>query len=134
MSYYPDNPGLLAVFLLCNRREPNPVTCDGPLGKKPRGRDGGSGPKEKELVEHLQKMLFDLNYDLGEFSVNGKYGNAKDKAVKQLQGDNMGWEGNQLEHEGLVDPRTTDALNRSLVVYGTIGMLCQKKWNKIRFI
>jgi len=109
---YPDNPGKLPAPKLCNRSPPfNPIKGDGPLDR---------GDARKDLVEHLQKMLVDLGFDLGrtgesEDGVDGIFGDRTERAVKDFQGNNKDWEGNSLKVDGLVGPETSDALNRAMV-------------------
>ncbi|MCZ7358537.1 MAG: peptidoglycan-binding domain-containing protein [Candidatus Methanoperedens sp.] len=101
MSEYPENPGELPVLKLRNRSDGG----DGPL------RKGSSG----ELVEQLQMMLRDLGYDIGDPSVDGKFGDLTEKAVRQFQEEHKDWEGNLLKVDGLVGPKTSDAFNRMFV-------------------
>jgi peptidoglycan hydrolase-like protein with peptidoglycan-binding domain len=107
MSNYPVNPGPLSVADLKNK-------SDGSSGHLCKG------DRREELVEHLQKMLKALGFDLGAFGpnrdgVDGKFGNGIERAVNEFQEKNKDWEGNQLSSNGSVDERTADAFNRALV-------------------
>lgn len=78
------------------------------------------GDTRKDLVKHLQKMLIAIGYDLGEFGsdkdgVDGVFGEFTEKAVRKFQGENKDWEGNELKVDNKVGPRTSDALNRTMV-------------------
>jgi hypothetical protein len=121
MSNYPDNPGPLPATKLCNDSPPyNPIKGDGALGNQYRGRMFYKGNDREELVKTLQMMLKMLGYDLGTFGpnkdgVDGKFGDDTEKAVKQFQENNKDWDGNDLKDDGLVGPRTSDALNRAMV-------------------
>jgi peptidoglycan hydrolase-like protein with peptidoglycan-binding domain len=107
MSNYPINPGPLPAADLKNKSDGG----NGPLGK---------GDRMEELVKHIQKMLKALGFNLGEFGpnrdgVDGKFGDDVEKTVKKFQEKSKDWEGNQLNSNGSVDERTSDALNRTLV-------------------
>lgn len=129
-SGYPESSGPLPVLDLCNRETPNPVIGKGPLGKS----DLYFTYREKDrdlLVVTLQKMLLALGYDLGKTGpkkdgVDGKFGDLTEKAVRKYQGDPelapVDWEGNPLKVDGLVGPRTSDALNRHFVGSTTAGL------------
>ncbi|MCD1294328.1 hypothetical protein CUJ83_04860 [Methanocella sp. CWC-04] len=103
---------------------PGPIPDDKLLELKNQS-DGGKGPvkkmdNRKELVEHVQHMLIALGYDLGDYGpdkngVDGDFGDATEKAVKDFQEKHKDWEGNALVVDGLVGPRTGNALNRALV-------------------
>lgn len=114
----------LDVLKLCNKGKSRncPKEGDGPLGKKPGGRDGTGSKEEEELVKNLQKMLKTLCHDLGNSGPNmdgidGKFGKYTQEAVFRFQGNQQhkDWEGNPLEKDGLVGPRTADSLNRAMV-------------------
>jgi len=113
---YPANPGPLPASKLCNKNPPyNPIQGDGPLGNQYRGRMFYRGDDKEELVTTLQMMLDTLGYDIGTAGVDGKFGDDTEKAVRQFQEENKDWEGNKLKVDGLVGPRTSDALNRAMV-------------------
>lgn len=116
MSRYPDNPGSLPALKLCNSSPPyNPIQGDGALGNQYRGQMLYRGSDRKKLVETLQSMLVSLGYDVGPSGVDGKFGDNTEKALKLFQKENKDWEGNQLNVDGLVGPKTSDALNRAMV-------------------
>jgi len=82
--------------------------------------DRGQGPlakgdSRKSLVENLQKMLLYLGYDLGTFGVDGEFGDVTENAVNKFQKEHRDWKGNPLKKDGLVGPKTGDALNRAFV-------------------
>ncbi len=90
--------------------------------------DGGKGPlgkkdfclKDAELVKNLQKMLKTLGYDLGtsgpdKNGVDGAFGDLTENAITDFQEKNRDWDGEQLKDDGLVGPKTSDALNRAMV-------------------
>jgi hypothetical protein len=110
-------PEPLPSTKLCNSHnsKPNPIHGDGPLGKKPLGRNGLGGLEEKKMVELVQMMLGELGYDVGLSGLDGKFGPATEKAVKEFQKNNLDWDGKTLKNDGLVGPKTADALNRALV-------------------
>ena len=99
---------------LCNKQSnPNPILGDGPLQM---------GDGRKEVTKKLQSMLKELGYYLGETGpdkdgVDGSFGKRTLDAVKHFQQDELhkDWEGNILDDDGLVGPRTSDALNREMV-------------------
>src|SRR5574341_1112706 len=110
MSESPDNPGPLPAPDLRNKSDGG----KGPLGKK------DFCLKDPQLVEHLQKMLRTLGYDIGTSGANndgidGKFGDNTEKAVIKFQEEIDDWAGNSLKVDGLVGPRTSDALNRAMV-------------------
>ncbi len=113
---YPDNPGQLPAKKLCNKNPPfNPIQGDGALGNQFNGRMYYQGSDKEELVKHLQTMLQQLGKDIGPSGIDGKFGNNTEKAVKSFQQENKDWEENPLKVDGLVGPRTSDALNRAMV-------------------
>lgn len=64
MGTFPDNPGFLPATKLCNapdKGKPNPIQGDGPLF---------AGDSRRELVKHLQTMLRDLGFKLGDTGDN----------------------------------------------------------------
>ena len=103
---YPENPGPLPVLDLRNQNEGG----QGPLRNEDTRRD---------LVKHLQKMLNELGYQLWSLrnrgGIDGNFSDKTLKAVKDFQESHNDWEDEPLENDGLVDPRTADALNRALV-------------------
>jgi hypothetical protein len=110
---------------LCNpkwTKKPNPIYGKGALGERLdhmfyRGND------KEELVIIAQNMLKTLRYDLGGVGssrdcVDGKDGKYRKKtveAVQDFQGNNIGWDGKQLQVDGLIGPQTSDALNMAMV-------------------
>lgn len=127
MADYPENPGPLHAPALKNKSGG---------GKGPLGRPDFCS-KDPELVKHLQKMLVTLGYDLGtsgpeKEGVDGSFGELTETAVKDFQDKNLDWDANQLEVDGRVGPRTSDALNRAMVgkwydCYQTPGELAENK-------
>jgi hypothetical protein len=87
----------------------------GPLGNQYRRRMFYKGDNKEELIDILQNMLVELEYDLGPAGIDGRFGDVTEKAVKQFQKKNKDWKGNQLKEDGLVGPKTSDALNRAMV-------------------
>ncbi len=100
--------------------------------------DGGKGPlgkkdfclKDPALVKNLQKMLKALDYDLGDYGpdgdgVDGAFGELTENAVTDFQEKNRDWDGEQLKPDGLVGPKTSDAMNRAMVGKSHEG----KKWD-----
>ena len=87
--------------------------------------EGGKGPLKRgdsrqDAVKHLQSMLSALKYDLGDTGpdndgVDGDFGAKTQIAVEEYQKSHKDWEGKQLLKDGRVGPRTSDALNRTLV-------------------
>lgn len=114
MGDFPDNPGPLPAAKLCNAPgagKPNPIHGEGPLA---------SGDPRKDLIKHLQTMLKDLNFPLGNTGenkdgVDGSFGQLTSNAVKEFQESHKDWEGNPLAVDRLVGPETSDALNREMV-------------------
>jgi len=115
MSDYPDNPGPLPAIKFCNVSPPNPVEGDGALGNKNKGQMHYRGSDKEEQVKTLQQMLVALGYDVGPAGIDGKFGDDTESAVKAFQENNTDWEGTPLKNDGLVGPRTSDALNRKMV-------------------
>ncbi len=116
MNDYPDNPGPLPTLTLCNKLPPyNPIQGDGALGNQYRGMMYYTGSDKEELVTTLQNMLIALEYSIGPSGADGKFGNNTENAVKQFQENNKKCDGNELKIDGLVGPRTSDALNRAMV-------------------
>ena len=106
---------------LCNAwGDGNPILGNGPLCNEEARHIYYQGNDKKKLVITLQKMLKTLEYDLGESGpdndgVDGKFGDKTEEAVRDFQEKNRDWEGEQLKVDGLVDPKTSDALNRAMV-------------------
>lgn len=121
-------PEPLPAEKLCNKSAP--VNCPsvpqdqrhGPLGNESDGKmyyDNQDGDKE-DLVKTLQQMLNGLGYtsdDDRPLEVDGKFDKRTKQALIKFQRDekNKDWEGKPLKGDGLVGPRTSDALNRSMV-------------------
>lgn len=92
----------------------------GALGNEKSGRMYYSGSDRTSLVSTLQAMLLELGYSLGDTGpdndgIDGVFGKMTEDAVKDFQGRNKGWNGELLKVDGLVGPRTSDALNRKMV-------------------
>ena len=64
-----------------------------------------------EEVRAVQQRLADLKYDLGPCGVDGDYGVATENAVRAFQQDHHDVTGAPLEVDGIVGPRTWDALH-----------------------
>jgi peptidoglycan hydrolase-like protein with peptidoglycan-binding domain len=101
------NPGSLPALDLRNRSDGG----DGPLRR---------GDSRSDLVKHLQQMLSALKYDLGDTGpdndgIDSDFGAKTQVAVEEYQKSHKDWEGKQLLKDGRVGPRTSDALNRTLV-------------------
>jgi len=106
----------LPALKLCNSSPPyNPLQGEGALGNQYRGQMHYKGSDRITLVETLQSMLVSLGYDVGPTGVDGKFGDNTEKAVRSFQEENKDWEGTPLQVDGLVGPKTADALNRSMV-------------------
>jgi hypothetical protein len=102
-----NNPGPLPALDLRNRSDGG----DGPLRR---------GDSRSDLVKHLQQMLSALKYDLGDTGpdndgIDSNFGAKTQIAVEEYQKSHKDWEGKQLLKDGRVGPRTSDALNRTLV-------------------
>jgi peptidoglycan hydrolase-like protein with peptidoglycan-binding domain len=83
-----------------------------------KGEPGGRG--DPKLVKQLQMFLVTLGFELGKTGptkdgVDGAFGEKTDKAVKDFQGQNTDFNGEQLKQDGKVGPKTSDALNRAMV-------------------
>src|SRR5574341_1249414 len=116
-KYNPPECGL-PVIELCNKYSPpncGEIKGKGALGNKYRKRMYYEGNNRKKLVETLQNMLVALCYDIGPFGVDGDFGDDTEKAVIKFQKQHKDWKGEQLKDDGLVGPRTADALNRAMV-------------------
>ena len=79
--------------------EPEPVP-----GWRPTIRRGMKGPE----VGECQTMLVKLGYDIGPCGIDGDFGRATEKAVREFQGDH------QLVVDGVVGPMTWDALDKAV--------------------
>lgn len=64
------------------------------------------GSKGKEVIE-AQTMLYKLGYDLGSYGIDGDFGSATQKAVKEFQSDH------KLAVDGVIGPLTWDALEKA---------------------
>ena len=106
---------------LCNKwGKGNPILGDGALGNEKTGHMYYAGKEKKKLVITLQKMLKTLDYDLGtsgneKNGVDGIFGDITEEDVLDFQGTNKDWDGKNLKVDGLVGPKTSDALNRAMV-------------------
>ena len=85
-----------------NGDAPIPPTPPLPV-KKPTLRRGSSG----EYVLLAQTELLNKGYSLGSAGVDGKFGSATEKAVKEFQKDNG------LTVDGIIGPMTWDALDKT---------------------
>lgn len=72
--------------------------------KLPTIRKGNRG----ETVKKLQRMLDRLGYNLGICGVDGDYGVATEKAVKEFQQDH------RLDADGVTGPKTWEALQKAV--------------------
>lgn len=116
MGGYPENPGPLPAVDFCNKTgKKNPINGKGPLGNQYTGKMSYDEADREERVTSVQKMLMDLGYDIGLTEGDGKFGNATEGGVKEFQKEHTDWEGNALNADGLVGPKTSDALNREMV-------------------
>ena len=102
-----NNPGPLPALDLRNRSDGG----DGPLRR---------GDSRSDLVKHLQQMLSALKYDLGDTGpdndgIDSDFGAKTQVAVEEYQKSHKDWEGKLLLKDGRIGPRTSDALNRTLV-------------------
>jgi len=112
----------LPVEELCNRIEPpNPIIGKGELGNEFDNKMDYCGDKTRkhELVRTLQLFLVELGYDIGKSGpskngVDGIFGEETEAAVRDFQQKYKDWDEKQLAMDGLVGPRTADALNRAL--------------------
>jgi len=116
MGEYPENPGTLPARDFCNKgAKKNPITGKGPLGNQYAGRMSYDESDREEQVKGVQKMLLDLGFDIGLMEADGKFGDATEDGVREFQKENVDWECKPLNVDGLVGPRTSDALNREMV-------------------
>lgn len=109
---FSENPGPLPALRLCDTTPQ--------FGTTPGEGALSRGDRRTNLVKHLQQMLRDLGFSLGNGGpngdgVDGNFGDLTKKAVLDFQNDHKHVDGNPLKPDGLVGPRTADALNRSLV-------------------
>ena len=79
--------------------EPEPVPA-----WRPTIRRGSKGAE----VGECQTMLVKLGYDIGPCGIDGDFGRATEKAVREFQGDH------QLVVDGVVGPMTWDALDKAV--------------------
>lgn len=84
-------------------------------------KDEGEGPitptdSREELINHLKEALKALEY-LEETENEDIYESMEslENAIKQFKSTNKDWDGQPLEKNTKVDPKTSDALNRALV-------------------
>lgn len=105
-------------------RKPLPVLklCDKvpQFGTEPGEGALSVGDNRKDLVKRLQFMLEDLGFFLGatgpnQDGIDEVFGDLTRKAVEDFQGKNKHVDGNPLKVDGMVGPRTADALNREMV-------------------
>lgn len=116
MGGYPENPGILPAKEFCNKgAKKNPINGKGPLGNQYAGQMSYDESDRKEQVKSVQMMLMELGFDIGLTEADGKFGDATEDGVKEFQKGNVDWESNPLNVDGLVGPRTSDALNREMV-------------------
>jgi peptidoglycan hydrolase-like protein with peptidoglycan-binding domain len=112
-------PDELPAKKLCNQSPPfNPIQGDGPLGNKYSGKMFYGGSDKEQLVKTVQMMLNELGVSDDEgnsLEVDGDFGNKTEQALKKFQKKNKDWELKDLKADGLVGPRTSDALNRTMV-------------------
>lgn len=98
----------------------NPPKGKGALGNQHKGKMHYSGNDRIDLVKVVQQMLIELGDDIGDTGpekdgVDGDFGDKTEKAVKDFQKSHSDFEGNDLKVDGLVGPKTSDALNREMV-------------------
>jgi hypothetical protein len=118
-----NDSNLLPAERLCNRMgvgKENPIFGEGALGNESTDRMYYLGDDKKKLVMILQRMLKELGYELGDSGpdkngVDGVFGKKTENAVLEFQKGHKDWEGNPLKKDGLVGPKTSDALNREIV-------------------
>jgi len=83
--------------------QPEPV-------KRPTIRKGN----RNAYVKEMQTMLRDLGYNLGICGVDGDFGTATEKALKEFQKDHDGPDGKALTIDGICGPATWWALQEAL--------------------
>jgi peptidoglycan hydrolase-like protein with peptidoglycan-binding domain len=134
MSDFPPNPGELPVFKLRDKIKPqfpvDPVfSQERKKAREEQGQeqveeDPAEGPLSfgdgrEKLVKYLQSMLRDLGFQIGTSKapdgVDGIFGERTRKAVREFQEKNTDVDGNPLKIDGMVGPRTADALDRKMV-------------------
>ena len=82
--------------------ETNETTPVG-AGWRPTIRRGSTGAYVKEA----QTILYNLGYNIGPYGIDGDFGNATERAVKEFQRDHS------LNQDGVVGPLTWDALQKA---------------------
>jgi hypothetical protein len=112
-------PNEIPAKKLCNRIPPfDPIQGDGSLGNRFTGKMAYRGSDKVQLVKTVQMMLIDLGIpddDGNSLVADGDFGNKTEQALKRFQKDHKDWELRDLKTDGLVGPRTSDALNRAMV-------------------
>ena len=73
------------------------------ISTKPTIRKGDKG----QYVHDAQTILYNLGYDLGSYGIDGDFGSATEKAVKEFQRDH------NLTADGIVGRYTWDALQKA---------------------
>ena len=86
----------------CINETPTPTPDPDPT-HKPTLRKGDSG----EYVTLFQTKLYQLAYDIGSSGIDGKFGSATEKAVKEFQKDNG------LPTDGIVGQQTWDYIDKA---------------------
>lgn len=105
----------LPVEELCNKKiNPNPLIGKGELGNELHNKMEYSGEETRKykLVRDLQIFLVLLGYY--NHKVDGYFANETEAAVCKFQNNHCDWEGRILDADGLVGPRTADAINRAI--------------------
>lgn len=69
---------------------------------------------KNQYVKEMQQMLQDLGYNLGICGVDGDFGTATEKAVKEFQKDHNGPDGRALAIDGICGPATWWALQETV--------------------
>jgi RimJ/RimL family protein N-acetyltransferase len=113
----------LPVMELCNKDEyPNPIIGEGCLGNEFDNHMYYKGDcvTRRDVVRNLQTFLIKLGYNVGESSskeievILGKFGKKTKIAIMNFQQKQKDCDNESLVIDGLVGPRTTDALNRAM--------------------
>jgi peptidoglycan hydrolase-like protein with peptidoglycan-binding domain len=110
----------LTIFELCDRVNPEFVKDNDSANANIAQGALSVGDSRKDLVKRLQFMLLDLGFFLGTTGptndgVDGVFGDLTRKAVREFQEKIKDVDGNPLKVDGMVGPRTADALNRAMV-------------------